>query len=138
VWKWLLHLLHARIAEHLNRPPVLEHPTLGPYCEVPLSGGFVAWVTPEDYWRVAPYRWSVTHNGRRGLTPKSYAKARVPGTKQYMYMHRLIMEPGHGLVVDHFHDPSGLNNIRANLRVCTQEENTRHTRFQKKKVEPWL
>lgn len=51
---------------------------------------------------------------------KRYAVNRRLGISTFM--HRLIMQPGPGMVVDHI-DGNGLNNRRANLRVCTHQEN---------------
>jgi len=39
-----------------------------------------------------------------------------------VYMHRMIMRPRQGYVVDHI-DGNGLNNRRCNLRVCTRRQN---------------
>jgi hypothetical protein len=41
------------------------------------------------------------------------------------YLHRLIMAPPKGLIVDHMNH-NGLDNRRENLRVCTNRENLRH------------
>ena len=42
-------------------------------------------------------------------------------------LHRFIMGPKKGEVIDHI-DGNGLNNIRQNLRICTQFENMRNQR----------
>lgn len=52
-----------------------------------------------------------------------YAVASGPRARRNQLMHRLIMAPANGLVVDHInHD--GLDNRRANLRVCTRSQNS--------------
>lgn len=42
-----------------------------------------------------------------------------------IYLHRLIMNPPVGYVIDHI-DGNGLNNQKSNLRICTHAENTRN------------
>lgn len=42
-------------------------------------------------------------------------------------MHRAILDPPRGVLVDHV-DGNGLNNCRANLRTCTYAENSRNRR----------
>ena len=46
-------------------------------------------------------------------------------------MHQFIMRPPKGKVVDHI-DGNGLNNRRANLRLCTPRQNRRNTRPRRK------
>lgn len=49
---------------------------------------------------------------------------RRPVRKQF---HRLVMGEPEGMVVDHI-DGNPLNNTRENLRICTQQENTRNSK----------
>jgi hypothetical protein len=46
-------------------------------------------------------------------------------------MHRMLMSPPRGMLVDHI-DGNGLNNCRSNLRLCTRKQNRRNTRPQHK------
>jgi hypothetical protein len=54
-----------------------------------------------------------------------------PGTRQE-YLHRLLMRPGRGLTVDHINGDR-LDNRRANLRVCTMQQNSWNTPAQTSK-----
>jgi hypothetical protein len=82
--------------------------------EVPLVGGGVALVDQGDFHLVAHHRW-YGH-------PQGYVTARQRGTGKTIYMHRLILHPGPGQVVDHI-DRDGRNNTRRNLRLCSQSQN---------------
>jgi hypothetical protein len=86
--------------------------------EVPLVGthgaGKVAIVDPEDYPKVASYRWHLSPGGYVVYSPNSQTK---------IYMHRLI-EP-EGEEVDHVNGDK-LDCRRVNLRPCTHRENTRN------------
>lgn len=89
--------------------------------EVPLRNGGVALIDQIDAPRVLARSWSK-------VTPTkgyNYAKA----SKNAEKMHRFLMglQAGDGLVVDHV-DGNGLNNCRANLRVCSPAENARNRR----------
>lgn len=76
-----------------------------------------AMVDDEDYELLMKSNWHEKDNGyaSRGL--------RVNGKLKYLLMHRIIMMPPDGMVVDHL-DNNKLNNQKSNLRVCTQQENT--------------
>ncbi len=83
---------------------------------IPLSGGGYAWVDPADYDWLNQYRWRLT-NGY----PCRHEKGRA------VYMHRQIMKPPAGKVVDHI-DGNIRNACRSNLRICTVAENLRNKR----------
>ncbi len=82
---------------------------------IPLGHGLFAVVDAEDYEWLSKYKWHAQRRGR-----KVYAISVKKG--KVVYMHRMIMRPCQGYVVDHL-DGNGLNNRRCNLRVCTRQEN---------------
>jgi len=68
-----------------------------------------------DYERLNRYRWNAFDSGG-----KLYARRSFPGGT--ILMHREIMQPPDGMVVDHING-NGLNNRRSNLRNCTPRQN---------------
>lgn len=78
--------------------------------EIALSNGYVTQVDDEDYPMLDKFVWSAWKNGH-----KLYAGATVA-------LHRLIMLPEPGFVVDHI-DGDGLNNQRSNMRITTRRLN---------------
>lgn len=96
--------------------------------EIPLTRGHVALVDDEDYERLALRKWCCW------VDPRGYRYAvrftRRP-KRRLIRMHRVVMQAPDGLMVDHVnHD--GLDNRKANLRLCSVGENTRHQRPQRK------
>jgi hypothetical protein len=87
---------------------------------IPLTRGKVAMVDPEDFERLSQFKWHAIKIG-----PKYYA-CRKDKCRSIL-MHREIMQPPSGMVVDH-KKPATLNNHRANLRVCTQADNVHNSR----------
>lgn len=83
---------------------------------IPLSDGCYAYVEAADYEWLSRYKWHL-ENG--------YAARKEKG--KTLLMHRQIMQPPEGMVVDHI-DGNQANNCRFNLRVCTREENLRNRR----------
>jgi hypothetical protein len=82
---------------------------------IPLTQGQVAIVDASDYAWLSLYRWHVQKPGG-----KHYAARRQHN--KLITMHREIMQPLDGYVVDHI-DGDGLNNRRSNLRICTRQQN---------------
>ena len=88
---------------------------------VPLSQGKVAKISTSDIDLVSGFNWNVRTDG-----PRLYAARSTPRDSEYkqasVVMHRAIMNPENGFVVDHING-DGLDNRRENLRVCTTQEN---------------
>jgi len=80
-----------------------------------LTNGMVAYVDAADYDELSKYAWSSVSGG--------YAGRREKGA--LVLMHRQIMNPPEGMVVDHIKG-NRLDNTRAHLRVCTAWENSQN------------
>lgn len=103
--------------------------------EIKLTQGKVAYVSPEDFERVSAYKWHVSNHATPRKTPKLYARTSCGGKKRFM--HRFIMNPPDGMVVDHI-DGDGLNNTRENLRITTVEDNAGRVLRERKNIECFL
>jgi hypothetical protein len=91
---------------------------------IELTKGFTAVVDDDDYEAVSKHSWCIL-DLRSSRNGKVYAMSRI--NKKIVYLHRFIMKPPKGMVVDH-HDHDGLNNRRYNLVVCTDQQNKRNKR----------
>lgn len=93
--------------------------------ELPLTKGLVALVDGADFTEVSQYKWCATFcDGRH------YAIRRPPsadGPRRMLTLHRHLMLPPPGFMVDHI-DGDGLNNTRANLRLCDRFQNAWNSR----------
>jgi len=83
---------------------------------IPLAEGGYAYVDAADYEWLNQWTWHLEDG---------YAVRYDKGKR--ILMHRQIMQPLKGMVVDHS-DGNRANNCRANLRVCTRWENNCNTR----------
>ncbi|MCX5643082.1 MAG: HNH endonuclease [Phycisphaerae bacterium] len=83
---------------------------------IALGDGCYAYVDAADYEWLKQWHWYLD-NG--------YAARHEKG--KIILMHRQIMQPPQGMVVDHI-DGSKANNCRINLRVCTRAQNMRNKR----------
>lgn len=81
----------------------------------------VVLVDDADAGLINAHRWYAVKRGR--CAERLYAEASVSG--RTVLMHRLLAGNPAGKVVDH-RNSDGLDNRRANLRICTQRENARN------------
>ena len=79
--------------------------------QIPVGEGLYAYVDAADFDWLNQWNWHL-HNG--------YAARREKG--KTIYLHRAIMQPPPGMVVDHLNQ-NRLDDTRVNLKVCTQREN---------------
>ena len=94
--------------------------------EIPLTRGYVALVSDEDYPELSRYKWHVVGHGRRLYAARKHT---VDGVKTSLYMHVAVMQPPDGMQTDHI-DGDSLNNQRHNLRNATLQQNNRNKRKQ--------
>jgi hypothetical protein len=84
---------------------------------IPLGDGHYAYVDAADYNWLRQWNWRMCSTGYAGRWEKG----------KWILMHREIMQPPKGMIVDHA-DRNKANNCRLNLRVCTHQENLRNSR----------
>lgn len=92
---------------------------------IELTHGFYASVDEADLDMLSQYKWHVLT--RQNGTQYAATNVKVDGRYHGVRMHRMILNPPPDVVVDH-RDGNGLNNVRANLRECSQSENMRNRR----------
>jgi hypothetical protein len=88
-----------------------------------------------DYYRYANCRWSLGGNGKKYYAVRG-AKNK-DGEIEIVRLHRQIMNPKNGLLVDH-QNGNGLDNRRANLRIATQSQNMQNRRKRKNSTSQYI
>lgn len=93
--------------------------------DVPLTRGRVALIDAADMLLVGRWCWAASTDHRN----HTYASRsfRIRGKCGSITMHRQLMQPPDGMVVDHING-DGLDNRRANLRICTPKQNNANRR----------
>lgn len=98
----------------------------GDVCLIPLSRGMTAVVDADDFDIVSPYNWAALQNRRLFYAKRSKAWGRPSR------LHRFLLDDP-ASQIDHI-DGDGLNNRRANLRLCTNSQNQGNQRNQRRQV----
>lgn len=79
----------------------------------------------EDVEKVQSYYWNLKIDNRH---PNLKPYVETHRRKERIFLHKLLTDCPQGKVVDHI-DGNPLNNIKSNLTVCTQKENTYNHHF---------
>lgn len=85
--------------------------------EIPLTKGKIALVDDADYEWLSQWKWFY-HS--QGYAVKNYNNSCV-------LMHRKIMNPDKGFVIDHING-NKLDNRRENMRICTYSDNNKNSK----------
>jgi hypothetical protein len=99
-----------------------------PFRKIDLGCGKFTIVEPQDYYLIQDYKWWLHANGSNFYA----ARTEITGDLQakIVYLHRQLLQPPEGFVVDH-KNCVPLDNRRANLRSVTQAQNMRNRRKRK-------
>lgn len=95
------------------------------YRIIPLTYSQVSFVDESDYESLAQFDWQAKWN----KYTKSYYAIRRIGRNEIVLMHRQIMMPPLGLIVDHRISGKTLDNRRLNLRWATYSQNNHNHRL---------
>lgn len=85
-----------------------------------------AMVDDEDFEKINGLSWSPLI-ARKSKTIYAWGVRFTDGIKENLYMHKELLNPPSGYLVDHI-DGNGLNNQKSNLRIVTPSQN-QHNRF---------
>ena len=88
--------------------------------EVKLTRGLVTIIDAEDFELVSRHKWFAS---RGQNTDYALRKQRIDGRQQTVSLHRVLLNAPDGMHVDHLNG-NGLDNRKANLRLCTRSENS--------------
>jgi hypothetical protein len=88
--------------------------------EIQLTQGKVALVDNEDYDYLMQWKWHVCKDANNFYAYRNIKN--LKGNYKKISMHRFIMKPAKGYVVDHVNHCT-LDNQKGNLRICTHSQN---------------
>jgi len=88
-------------------------------------------IEPEDYYRLKNFKWCAVGNGNKFYAVRNIVTG--PGRTKPVGLHRAIMKPPPGILVDHING-NGLDNRRANLRLATRSQNAHNKQKTKSKT----
>lgn len=106
---------YGPVCRNYRPRPATPDLTDGAVKRIPIAGGLYAYVDAADYPQISRHHWRLVGCGYAGRHEKG----------KLIFMHREIMKPPKGKVVDHI-SGNRMDNTRDNLRVCSRAENNRN------------
>lgn len=100
----------------------------GDVAQIKMAHGLVALIDKNDVGLVQAYNWHA-----HTIKGSNYVRCHggmQDGRPLKIYLHRLLLNPSGGQVIDHV-DGDGLNNQRSNLRTATVGQNSKNRRLNK-------
>jgi hypothetical protein len=94
--------------------------------EIQLTKGKVSLVDDADYDYLKQFKWKANNFNGKFYAVRTFMISK--GNQSIVLMHRDIMKPKKGFVIDHI-DGDTLNNLKYNLRICTHGENLRNQKL---------
>jgi len=91
--------------------------------EIQLTQGKVTLVDDGDYVQLNSFKWYARCDGHNWYAERH--TSRINGKRINIKMHRIIMNAPEGIQVDH-RNGDGLYNLRENLRLATNQQNSRN------------
>jgi hypothetical protein len=104
-----------------------------PFRRICLGDGEFTILDPKDYYLYSRFKWTACGRNDDSLYAARILRKTEFGRIKYAYLHREIMKPPKGLLVDHRNGDS-LDNRRANLRLATHSQNIHNRRKIKTKT----
>lgn len=92
---------------------------------IPLTRGIEAIIDDEDYEYLNQWKWCAH---KEGYAVRSASKQN--GKREYIRMHRLIMNAKKGQIIDHI-NCNKVDNRKENLRFCTDMQNSQNQKKRK-------
>ena len=83
--------------------------------------GFTVHVDEKDSHLLYENKWYVRHTGNHYYVARTDKRV-INGRRACLLLHREIMNPPPGMLIDHI-NMNGLDNRRENLRICEQRQN---------------
>lgn len=99
---------------------------------IKLTRGLVTFVDDDVYEWASKLKWYAS-SGDTVIYALRKVSRKLDPTQRSIRLHREIMQPKHGLEIDHING-NGLDNRRENLRVVTRQENKRGFRRKNKSL----
>ncbi len=90
------------------------------------SNEYVVKIDDEDFDKISSLTWNI-HKTKTNI----YVRASGRGPEGKIYLHRFLMKPRPGELVDHI-SGNGLDNRKNNLRLCTKAQNCQNIKCKSK------